>query len=272
MTGAVPSSSSQRIPKETMRITKIVLLLVVAGLIAAGLFFWKLPASFALRYGTKYLGPVALTGVRGTLWDGHADGISVLGRDLGELDWRAQKAPLLEGRFVADVRIKGADVDAAGAMTRNGDGSMQVHDMRFSVPAELLASSLDLGEAKLLGTISGVVTQAKFATTALSDASGNARWTGAGVAAQGETRLPDMLAEFASLPDGSVGGQVRDDGSGNLAVDGTFKVGFNALDAQAILSARNDDPQLAEMLRRIGEPQPDGSTRFVVHGQMIQFP
>lgn len=273
MTGRAPSPSPQRIPKRTMRLTKILLLLVVVGLVAAGLFFWKLPASFAIRYGTKYLGPVVLTGVRGTVWDGHADGISVLGRDLGELDWRAQKAPLLEGRFVADVRIKGADVDAAGAMTRNGDGSMQVHDMRFSVPAELLASSLDLGEAKLLGTISGVVTQAKFATTALSDASGDARWSGAGVTTpQGDTRLPDMLAEFSSRPDGSIGGVVRDDGGSNLAVDGTFKVGFNVLDAQATLSARNDDAQLAEMLRRIGEPQPDGSTRFVVHGQMFKFP
>lgn len=254
-----------------MRITRILLLLVVLGLIAAGVFFWMLPASVAVRYGTKYLGPVTLTGVRGTLWDGHADGVSVLGRDLGELDWRARKAPLFDGRFVADVRIKGADVDVAGLTTRNGDGSMQLHDMRFSVPAELLASSLDLGDVKLLGTISGVVTQAKFATTALSDASGNARWSGAGVTGQNEMRLPDMLAEFASQPDGGIGGQVRDDGSGNLAVDGTFRLGFNALDAQATLSARNGDAELAEMLRRVGEPQAVGSTHVVVHGQMIKF-
>ncbi|MBO9663874.1 type II secretion system protein N [Dokdonella sp.] len=254
-----------------MRTFKILLLLVVLGLLAAGWFFWKLPASFAVRYGANYLGPVTLTGVSGTLWDGHADGVSVLGRDLGEIEWRAQKAPLFDGRFVADVRIKGADVDAAGTMTRNGDGSMQVHEMRFSVPAELLATSLDLGGAKLLGTISGVVNQAKFATTALSDASGNARWSGAGVAGQAETHLPDILGEFASQPDGSIGGQARDDGSGNLAVDGNFKIGFNVLDAQATLSPRNGDEQVAEMLRRIGEPQPDGSTRFVVHGQMIKF-
>lgn len=254
-----------------MRITKILLSLVVLGLIAAGVFFWMLPASVAVRYGTKYLGPVTLTGVRGTLWDGHADGISVLGRDLGELDWHARKVPLFDGRLVADVRVKGADVDAAGVMTRNGDGSLQVHEMRFSMPAELLASQLDLGDVKLLGTISGVVTQAKFATTALSDASGNARWSGAGIAGQAETHVSDMLAEFASQPDGTVGGVVRDDGSGNLAVDGTFKLGFNVLDAQATLAARNGDPQLTETLRGIGEPQADGSTRLVVHGQMIKF-
>lgn len=254
-----------------MRTFKILLLLVVLGLIAAGVFLWTLPASVAVRYGTQFLGPVTLTGVRGTLWDGHADGVSVLGRDLGEIDWRAQKAPLFDRRFIADVRIKGADIDAAGTMTRNADGSMQVHEMRFSVPAELLATSLDLGDAKLLGTISGIVTQAKFATTALSDASGNARWSGAGVVGQGETRLPDLLAEFASQPDGSIGGQARDDGSGNLAIDGSFKIGFNVLDAQATLSARNGDEQIAETLRHIGEPQPDGSTRFAVHGQMIKF-
>lgn len=254
-----------------MRPIKILFLLAVLALFAAGVSFWMLPASVAIRYGGKFLGPVTLSGVSGTLWDGHADGISVLGRDVGELDWHAQKGALLEGRFVADVRIKGADIDAAGAMTRNRDGSLQVHDMRFSVPAELLASSLDVGDAKLLGTISGVVTQAKFATSALSDAQGDARWTGAGVTGPSEARFTDMLAEFASQPDGSLGGTVRDDGNGNLVVDGTFKVGFAAFDGQATLSARNDDAQVAEMLRHIGEPQPDGTTRVVVHGQTIRF-
>lgn len=257
--------------KRTMRPVKILLLLVVLALVAAGVSFWLMPASVAVRYGEKYLGPVTLSGVSGTLWDGHADGVSVLGRDLGELDWHAQKGALLEGRFAADVRIKGADIDAAGAMTRNRDGSLQVHDMRFSVPAELLASSLEAGDTRLLGTISGVVTQAKFATSALSDAHGNARWSGAGVTGASEARFTDMLAEFASQPDGSIGGTVRDDGNGSLAVDGTFKVGFAAFDAQAVLSARDGDAQVAEMLRRIGEPQPDGSSRIAVHGQTIRF-
>lgn len=252
-----------------MRFLKILVLLSIVVAVVAGIFAWTLPADVGYRYGARYLGPVVLTGLRGTVWDGHADGVSVLGRDLGELDWRAQKAPLLRGQFIADLRIKGADVDAAGVITRETDGSIVAHDLRFRVPAELLAPALDLKNLKLLGTVSGVVTQATFATTPLSDASGTARWTDAGVSGDAEARFSDMLAEFASQPDGGIGGSVRDDGGGNLAVDGTFSVRFNAFDAQATLRARNGDPQVAETLRHIGEPQADGSSRLVVHGQML---
>jgi len=254
-----------------MRILKILLVLLVLALIVGGVVLWTLPADVAYRYGTRYLGPVALAGVRGTIWDGHADGISVLGRDLGELDWHAQKSPLLRGRFVADVRIKGADIDAAGVVTREGSGALLAQDLRFSVPAELLAPSLDLRQLKLLGVVSGVVTQARFATAALSDASGTARWSEAGVTGpDGDARFSDMLADFASQPDGSLGGTVRDDGNGNLAVDGTFKVSFSAFDAQATLKARNGDQQVADTLRYVGQPQPDGSSKLVVHGQMLK--
>lgn len=254
-----------------MRLLKILLVLVVLGLVVAGVFVWTLPADVAYRYGTKYLGPVALTGLRGTLWDGHADGVSVFGRDLGELDWRAQKAPLLRGEFVADLRIKGADVDAAGVMTREDDGSIVAHDLRFRVPAELLAPALDLGTLKLLGTVSGVVTQARFATTLLSDASGTARWSEAGVSGEVDAHFSDILAEFGSRPDGSIGGTLRDDGKGNLAVDGSFSLFINAFDAQATLNARNGDAQVTETLRHVGEPQADGSSRLVVHGRTLKM-
>lgn len=253
-----------------MRLLKWLFVLLVLGAFVAGFFLWTLPADVAYRYATRYMGPASLTGVRGTLWNGHADGVSVLGRDLGELDWSAQKLPLLRGQFIADLRIKGADVDAAGVLTRSANGEMQVQDLRFRVPAELLAPTLDIGALKLLGTVSGVVTQARFATTALSDATGTARWSDAGVSGQAEARFSDMLAEFASQPDGGIGGTLRDDGQGNLAVDGTFKVGFNAFEAQARLSARNGDAQVTDMLRYIGQPQADGSSRLVVHGQMMK--
>lgn len=250
------------------KIAAIVLLLLVA---VAAVLFWRMPAELAYRYGTRYLGAVALNGVSGTLWDGHADGVSVLGRDLGEVEWHAQKWPLLGGRFVADLRVKGADVDMAGTLERDDDGSFGVHDMRFSVPASTFAPALEgLHGIEVLGIVSGVVKQARFATSMLSDVSGDARWSGAGVSGATEAHFTDMLADFASQPDGSVGGRLRDDGNGNLAVDGSFKVSFSAFEAEANLRARNDDEQAAELLRHLGEPQPDGSVRIAIRGQTLK--
>ncbi|MEO7431986.1 MAG: type II secretion system protein N [Dokdonella sp.] len=253
-----------------MRLLKGFLVLVVLALIVGGIVLWTLPADVAYRYGTSYLGPVVLTGVRGTVWDGHADGVSVLGRDLGELDWHAQKAALLTGTFVTDLRVKGADIDAAGVATRTPRGTYSVRDLRFRVPAEILAPALDLGNLRLLGVISGTVTEATLSGAVLSSATGNARWTEAGVSGDAEARFSDILADFAAQPDGGIGGAVHDDGTGELAVDGTFRANVGTFDAQATLSARNGDPQVAETLRHIGELQTDGSTRLIVHGQMLK--
>ncbi|MEO5627224.1 MAG: type II secretion system protein N [Dokdonella sp.] len=254
-----------------MRFLKILSVLVVLALIVGGIVLWTLPADVAYRYGAKYLGPVALTGLRGTVWDGHADGVSVFGRDIGELDWHAQKRPLLGGQVVADLRIKGADVDAAGLVTRMGGGTITARDLRFRMPAELLAPVLALGDLKVLGTVNGMVSEATLVGSVLRTASGNGRWSEAGVSGNVEARFADMLGEFASQPDGSIGGTVHDDGTGNLAVDGKFHTSFGVFDVQATLAARNDDQQVVEALHHIGELQADGTSKLVIHGQMLKL-
>lgn len=253
-----------------MRILKILVGLCVLAVIVAGVFAWTLPADVGYRYGAKYIAPFALTGIRGTIWDGHADGVSAFGRDLGELDWRAQKSPLLRGEVVTDVRIQGADVDAAGVLTR-GSRSLSAHHLRFSFPAALLEPALDIGPLKLLGGINGVIDTATLAHAALGNTSGSARWSDAGVSGQAEARFSDLLAEFSSQPDGSIAGTVHDDGKGNLAVDGTFHVRLGTFDVEATLAARNDDSHVAETLRHVGQMQPDGSSKLVVHGQMLKM-
>lgn len=252
-----------------MRILKIFIALCVLLLVVAGVFAWTLPADVAYRYGAKYIAPLALTGIRGTVWDGHADGVSAFARDLGELEWHAQKAPLLRGDAVMDVRIQGADVDAAGTLIRRS-GSISAYNTRFGFPAAAMEPALDLGSLKLLGGINGVIDSATLTGATLSHVSGNARWSDAGVSGQAEARFSDLLVQFASRPDGSIAGTVTDDGNGNLAVNGTFEVRLATYDLVATLAARNNDPQVAESLRYVGQLQPDGTSKLIVHGQMLK--
>lgn len=253
-----------------MRILKIFIGVCVLAVLVAGVFAWTLPADVAYRYGAKLIAPLVLTGIRGTLWDGHADGVSAFGRDLGELDWKLEKSPLiLQAAVVADVRIQGADVDAAGTVIRGRD-SLGARNLRFDFPAALLQPALDLGQLKLLGNINAVIDSATLAHGVLGSASGNARWSDAGVSGQAEARFSDLLATFSSQADGSIAGSVHDDGTGNLAVDGTFSARISSFDVEATLRARNNDPQVADTLRYVGQMQPDGSSKLVVHGQMLK--
>jgi general secretion pathway protein N len=252
-----------------MRLLKIAVSLIVLALVVLGVFMWTLPADVAYRYGSTRLGPVLLSGLRGTFWNGHADGISAFGRDIGELDWHVRKLPVLTGRMVADIRIKGADVDVAGLMTR-GEGSVAVRDLRFSLPANLLAPALAVDGLELLGRVDGVIAEASLSGMQLRDARGDARWSGAGVSGVADARFSDILAEYASQPDGSVAGRLHDDGGGDLQVEGHFNVRIGSSDIDATLRARDGNTNVADALRYIGEPQPDGSSRLIIHSQMLQ--
>ncbi|MGA8277752.1 MAG: type II secretion system protein N [Rhodanobacteraceae bacterium] len=254
-----------------LRPLKILAVVLMVLLIVAGVLAWTLPADVAYRYAHGYFSPVTLSGISGTVWDGHADGVSALGRDLGEINWRLDKSALLHRQLLADLRIQGADVDVAGSLMRNADGSVVARDLRFRFPAALVEPVLDIPNLTLLGTIGGVLKQATLVNGFLHGARGTARWTDAGVSGQAEARFADILAEFSSQPDGSIVGTVHDDGSGNLAVDGSFSVRLEGYDAVATLTARNNDPQVLETLRYVGQLQPDGSSKLVIHGRLFKL-
>lgn len=254
-----------------MRILKILLAILVLLIVIGGVLLWTVPADFAYRQGARLLGPIVLSGVRGTLWDGHADGISVLGRDLGEIDWRMSKASFFRGNMSADVRIQGTDVDAAGLVERERSGALMLRDVHFRFPAEVLAPMLDVKDLSLLGAVSGVVATATVRNGLVESATGSARWTEAGVSGAADARFADILGEFAAQPNGGIAGTAHDDGTGNLAVNATFTVALDGFAANAILSARNDDPQVQETLRHVGEPQPDGTSKLAIRGRMFKL-
>jgi hypothetical protein len=254
-----------------MRALKILAVLFLLLLIVGAVLVWTMPADVAYRQGAKYLGPVVLSGVRGTLWDGHADGVSLLGRDLGEMDWRVAKAAVLRGRVVADVRIQGTDIDAAGVVERERGGALHLRDVHFRFPAEVLAPMLDVKDLSLQGALSGVVASATVRNGLLESATGNARWSEAGVGGAAEARCADIVGEFAAQPNGGIAGTAHDDGTGNLAVNATFQAALDGFTATAVLRARNDDPDVQETLRHVGEPQPDGSSKVTVRGRMFKL-
>jgi hypothetical protein len=254
-----------------MKIVKWFFALLVVLVIVAGVVAWTMPADVAYRYLATRLGPVSLIGVRGTVWEGHADGVSVFGRDLGELDWQIRKAPLIMRSVHADLRIRGADIVTSGLIERDFDGSVRAHDVRFRVPATLFSAALDVPALKLLGTVTGTFDEATLAEGLLTDASGSARWSDAGVSGTAEARFSDILAEFTSKPDGSIGGTVADDGAGNLEINGSFNIAASGYHAEAFLSSRNDDAQVQEALRYIGEAQADGSSHLLITGKLFRL-
>jgi hypothetical protein len=253
-----------------MRTLKLILMALVVLIVIATIVALTLPAAVFYRYAAYTNSPVILSGISGTLWNGHADGISVFGRDVGEIDWTVDKSALLGLRLVADLRLRGVDIDVAGEVARHRDGSVHAHEVRFRFPAALLGPAIDVPDLSLVGTVEGVLADADIEGGWMTGASGTARWSDAGVTGMAEARFADILAEFATQPDASIAGTVHDDG-GPLEVAGTFSVRATGFDAQATLRARDGDPHVLEALRHVGQPQADGSSLLVIHGRMFRL-
>ena len=112
-----------------MKILKWFVALLILVVIVAGAIAWTLPADVAYRYVASKLGPVSLVGVRGTVWQGHADGVSVFGRDLGELDGKSRR-PLFARPCCRPAHTR-ADIDTSECW-RAADGRLTAHDVRFA--------------------------------------------------------------------------------------------------------------------------------------------
>ncbi|HJU40423.1 MAG TPA: type II secretion system protein N [Tahibacter sp.] len=248
----------------------LVMLLFVLAVIGA-VVAWTLPADLALRWFQPNLGPLQVSGVTGTVWEGRAGNVAAFGKSLGALDWRVEKTPVLFRRVVANLALGGGPVSASADATRDADGSVLVQNAKFSFPAEMAAPALDIPALKLLGTIDGTLTEGRIVGGWIAGARGNARWHQAGVVGEAEARFGDVVAEFASAPDGSIAGTVKDDGTSSLVVDGQFVVRSGEFDATVRLGARADDAQLRDALRYIGEPQADGTSLLKIHGQLLKL-
>jgi hypothetical protein len=241
-------------------------LLVLAGLVL-GFILWTLPADVAYRHFADKLGPVSLVGIRGTVWNGHADGISVFGRDLGELDWRVEKWPLLTQGIRADLRIRGADIDTSGLLERVYSGVMPPMTCASACqPACLQAPWTCLTNSR--------PGQRNLGPGAAQDglvamANGHARWSDAGVSGAAEARFSDIWRSRRAPI--RMAGTLPMTARGNLEVNGSFSASATGFQAEAFLSARNDDARVQEALRYIGEAQPDGSAHLVISGQLFKL-
>jgi hypothetical protein len=246
------------------------LLLVVLVLLGAVVAF-TLPARIAYQWAAPRLGPVRLEGIDGSVWDGSADSLSVFNQPLGAIQWQLARWPLLSRRVEADVALSGGAVQAKGHVVRDALGELHANAVEFQFPATLAEPAVDIPALKLQGEIVGRLEEATLRGGWVAGAHGAARWQHAGVSGQAEARFGDLLIDFASQPDGSIAGTVKDDQSSNLAVNGQFVVHAGEFDAQAVLTARNEDMNVREALQYIGQPQPDGSSLLKIHGQLYKL-
>jgi general secretion pathway protein N len=251
-----------------MKLIRNLLILVVVLVLLAGLVLAFLPARIALDFVGPRIGPVELGEVSGSLWKGQVNPAKVNGESIGTLGWTLHPLSLFGARIDADVTLRGDVYNGSTELSVRRDRSVQVRDLDLRFAAQRLEPMLDIPALVFRGEVQVAIAAAELRGGFPTSLSGNATWKDASVAGSAEARFGDLLTDFATAPDGSLRGTVRDSG-GPLQASGEYSASVLGYDAAIDLRARDANPQVLEALQYIGQPQPDGSTRLEVRGKLL---
>ncbi|MBD8525554.1 type II secretion system protein N [Pseudomarimonas arenosa] len=248
-------------------IRNVLILLVVLMLVAAGVVA-LFPARTAVEWLSPRLGAVKLEEVTGTIWKGQAARFSVRNQHLGALGWSISPRSLLHSALIGEVRLLGDRFEGESKLHVTGPLSGEFKDLRLVFPAELLNPALDIPGLLPVGKVEVQLTDVKLVMGYPQQLDGKAIWRNAAVAGEAAASFGDLNAEFRSVPGGKINGVLGDNG-GNLSLEGTFELGATGYEAEAILAARDGNPDVIKALGWIGEQQSDGSSILKVSGRLL---
>lgn len=249
-----------------MRLLRGLLALALLALVLLAVLAWTAPAEVAYRYARSRLGPIELADITGSVWAGRAGQVVALGRPIGSLEWTVDKSPLLSRRVAAALKLGGAGIEADASIDAGND-VVVLRDLDLVLPAELLGPALDIPSLVLEGRVVLDVAEARIAGGYLQSARGTATWSDIGIRGAALARLPGVRAEFAPGAGGAIEATIRDLG-GALAIEGTVTIRDGAFRSETRLWLREPSPQLADVLRFIGERTADGASILRIEGEL----
>ncbi len=249
-----------------MKVLRWLLLLLVVLVVVLAIAIAMFPARVAVAWFAPR-GALQLDDVTGTVWHGQARQVRLHGQPLGALGWKIAPGSLLGRRIDADLTIDGSEFQGGGWISADRERIL-LRDAKLAFGAARLQPALDIPALNLHGTIEVELRQAELVDSFPRRLDGRATWRGAAVDGAAAAQLGDLIAEFQTAADGSLVGTVFDNG-GPLALDGQFKLGFAGYEAEAVLAARDGNPQVREALRHVGQIQPDGSAILEIRGRML---
>jgi general secretion pathway protein N len=249
-----------------MRIIRPLSLSLLVLLALAVILLATAPASLVHRWYGADLAPLELQQVSGSLWRGSAASASLLGEPLGRLDWTLDPWDTLRGHASGELRISGERTRGQAQFARDG-ARLEIARAKLEFPARLLGPALDIPALTLLGRIEVDLTELVLNDGLPERAVGQASWRELGISGAAVAQLPGIAARLETPQPGSVR-IVFEDLGGALAVRGSTAIDGDRFLTEAELSLREVNPQLAEVLKFVGQRRADGSSYLRVEGRI----
>jgi general secretion pathway protein N len=240
-------------------VKRTILLIVCVVLVFAGFVIARLPASWVMP-GPK--SGIACSEVDGSVWNGTCTGLAVQQQPIGDLSWEVHAMRLFAGKINADVLVTRPTGSIRGNVESGFDKKIVARDLLVDLPVDQeLASALPPTVRGLRGKIhaqlaylrvDGQIIRAIEGIVEVHDLS------------DGDQKWGSYSVTFPPPTAGVPVGQLKDLGSGPLAVEGSLRLtpapGF---ELQGLVAARpSASPDLVQNLRFLGSPDAQGRRQF----------
>jgi general secretion pathway protein N len=248
-----------------VRILRALVVLIVAGLALALVLYWTAPAELAYRAAASRLGGLRIEGISGSVWSGSAQQVSSYGQALGALHWEVDKIAALRGDVQSSFVLSGKDVTGQARISGQGR-DFSLRDLHGEFPAILLGPALDIPALSLQGKIALDFAQVDLRDGYIAAADGSAVWREIAVGGITSAAVPGLQARFTTAADQVTG--VLSDLGGPFELNGTVSLQGNRYSTLVTIKVREPNPQMEEVLKFIGEHNPDGGSLLRVEGEI----
>ena len=238
---------------------RTILLIACVVLVFAGFVIARLPASWVMPDPKSGM---ACSEVDGSVWNGTCTGLTVQQQPVGDLTWEVHAMRLFAGKINADVVVTRPTGSIHGNVESGFDKKIVARDLLVDLPVDQeLASAFPPNLRSLRGKIhaqlaylrvDGQIIRAIEGIVEVHDLS------------DGDQKWGSYSVTFPPPTSGVPVGQLKDLGSGPLAVEGSLKLtpapGF---DLQGLVAARpSASADLVQNLRFLGSPDAQGRRQF----------
>jgi general secretion pathway protein N len=240
-------------------VKRTILLIICAVLVFAGLVIARLPASWVMP-GPK--SGMACSEVAGSVWDGTCTGLTVQQQPIGDLTWEIHAMRLLAGKINADVVVTRPTGSIRGNVESGFDKKIVARDLLVDLPLDPeLAAGLPPNLRGLRGKVHAQVAYLQLDGQIVRAIEGVVE---AHDLSDGDQKWGSYSVTFPPPTTGVPVGQLKDLGSGPLAVEGSIRLtpapGF---DLEGLVAARpSASPELVQNLRFLGSPDAQGRRPF----------
>jgi general secretion pathway protein N len=240
-------------------VKRTILLIVCVVLVFAGFVIARLPASWVMP-GPK--SGMACSEVDGSVWNGTCTGLTVQQQPVGDLSWEVHAMRLLSGKINADVVVTRPTGSIRANVESGFDKKIVARDVLVDLPVDQeLAAALPPNLRGLRGKLHAKLAYLRVDGQIIRAIEGVVE---AHDLSDGDQKWGSYSVTFPPPTTGVPVGELKDLGSGPLAVEGSLKLtpepGF---DLQGLVAARpSAPPDLVQNLRFLGSPDAQGRRQF----------